>query len=150
MIDIKNLLVPEKETKITVSGFPGFSVNMVYLGPERIKELQSSCMTTEFDRKLKTVRETLDEDKFSHEFSKAVIKNWEGLTLGYLEQLALVDIGDNDPDNLVTYTQENAEALLRNSAEFMSWVNEVVFDLNNFRRDSTTIPKRTTKDVPGT
>ena len=31
------------------------------------------------------------------------------------------------------FTEENAEALVSSSTEFDTWLNEVVFDLDNFR-----------------
>jgi hypothetical protein len=148
MIDIKNLLVPEKQTSMGMNGFPGFTVDMVYLGPERIKKLQKACQKTEYDRKLKMVRETLDEDLFSELFAKAVIKGWTGLNLGSLEELALVDIGEQDPEIEVHYTEKNAEALLRNSVEFTNWINEVVFDLANFRRKPDAIPAEPDQGIP--
>jgi hypothetical protein len=40
------------------------------------------------------------------------------------------------------YTAENAEVLVSSSTEFDTWLNEVVFDLENFRNQ----PK---KAVPG-
>ena len=51
----------------------------------------------------------------------------------YLEDLILVELGDNDPESLLEFTLENAEMLVQNSSEFDNWVNEVVFDLANFR-----------------
>jgi hypothetical protein len=33
----------------------------------------------------------------------------------------------------VEYSQENAEVLVSSSTEFDTWLNEVVFDLDNFR-----------------
>jgi len=39
------------------------------------------------------------------------------------------------------FTEENAQQLVENSSEFDNWLNEVVFDLENFRsreqKDST-------------
>ena len=54
----------------------------------------------------------------------------------YLEDLLLVDLSDNDPDSELEYNQENAEQLVNNSTEFDNWLNEVVFDLANFRGGS--------------
>ena len=31
------------------------------------------------------------------------------------------------------YSEENAQTLVENSSEFDNWLNEVVFDLENFR-----------------
>ena len=55
--------------------------------------------------------------------------------LKYLEDLLLVDISGKDPEVELEYTQENAELLVENSSEFDNWLNEVVFDLENFRSD---------------
>ena len=77
--------------------------------------------------------ETLDEEKFVEEFAKATIKDWKGLTLEHLETLVLVDISSKDASEEVEYTKENAQVLVSESTEFDSWLNEVVFDLDNFR-----------------
>ena len=76
----------------------------------------------------------LNEEKFIREFSEATIKDWKGLKLKYLEDLLLVDLGTNKPDTLLPYDADQAEILVQNSSEFDTWVNEVVFDLANFRR----------------
>ena len=34
---------------------------------------------------------------------------------------------------MLPYTDENAQQLVENSNEFDNWLNEVVFDLENFR-----------------
>ena len=48
----------------------------------------------------------------------------------------LVDLQNNDPETELEYNQENAEELVQNSADFDNWVNEVIFDLANFRGGS--------------
>ena len=35
----------------------------------------------------------------------------------------------------VEYSEENAEVLVSQSTEFDTWLNEVVFDLDNFRSE---------------
>ena len=45
-------------------------------------------------------------------------------------------MGDEDPDKELEYTEENAETLVNSSTEFDTWLNEVVFDLENFRTGS--------------
>ena len=51
----------------------------------------------------------------------------------YLEDLVLVELGSNDGNTLLPYTEENAQQLVENSNEFDNWLNEVVFDLEHFR-----------------
>jgi len=56
----------------------------------------------------------------------------------------LVNIGDKDKNSEVDYTEENAEVLVSQSTEFDTWLNEVVFDLENFREQSKgTLSKKT-------
>ena len=47
----------------------------------------------------------------------------------------LVDISSEDREAELPYNQDNAELLVKNSADFDNWVNEVVFDLENFRSE---------------
>ena len=56
-------------------------------------------------------------------------------------------MGDQDSSKEVGYTTENAEQLVSNSTEFDTWLNEVVFDLDNFRgRPKARVPKTPRKD----
>ena len=80
--------------------------------------------------------ESLDEDKFIKHFTSATVKGWKGLKLEYLEDLLLVDLAKQDTKLPLTYTDENAQTLVENSSEFDNWLNEVVFDLDNFRSQS--------------
>ena len=77
--------------------------------------------------------ESLDEDKFVKEFTNSTIKSWKGLTLEHLETLLLIDTEGQDMSKELEYTSENAEVLVSSSNEFDTWLNEVVFDLDNFR-----------------
>jgi hypothetical protein len=79
------------------------------------------------------VTETLDEDKFVVEFTLSTVKNWKGLTLENLSALLLIDTKGQDLSKELEYTVENAETLVSSSTEFDTWLNEVVFDLDNFR-----------------
>ena len=45
---------------------------------------------------------------------------------------------ENDPTTELEYSQENAQLLMQNSTEFDQWLNEVVFDLANFRGGAET------------
>ncbi len=130
---LKTLMVETKSALVEFSGLKGFSVEVANLSKKELQALRKKCITTKFDRKTRQAVEDLDEDKFVTEFTKAVIKNWKGLTLEHLETLLLVDIEGKDPKTELDYTLENAETLVSSSTEFDTWLNEVVFDLDNFR-----------------
>ena len=55
-----------------------------------------------------------------------------------------------DPESEVDYSADNAEQLVANSTEFDTWLNEVVFDLDNFRggteRKGNRAPRKTASE----
>lgn len=157
-MDLKKLMVDTKAVWVDFAGLEGFKVEVVNLSRKELNGLRKKCTTTKFDRKTRQAVEEIEEDKFVTEFTSAVVKNWKGLKLSYLESLLLVDIGGQDPNAELEYTEENAETLVSSSGEFDTWLNEVVFDLDNFRTgpekssDGSTgkvLPKRSVKDDKG-
>ena len=148
-MDLKKLMVDTKSVWIDFPGLKGFEVEVANLSRKELTGLRKKCTTTKFDRKTRQAVENLDEDKFIVEFTNSVVKNWKGLTLGHLETLILIDIDEQDPEKELEYSTENAETLVSSSTEFDTWLNEVVFDLDNFRSGSkggSSKPPR--KDVP--
>ena len=141
-------MVDSKAVWIDFPGLSGFSVEVANLSRKELTALRKRCTTQKFDRKSRQLIETLDEDKFVIEFSEASIKNWKGLTVEHLETLILIDTEGQDPTTEIEYTKENAEVLVSNSSEFDTWLNEVVFDLENFRgQPKGRSPKKTGKAV---
>ncbi len=130
---LKSLMVDTKEAWVEYPGLRGFEVQVVNLSRQQLINLRKGCMITKFDRKSRAPIETLDEEKFVAEFTRATIKNWKGLKTKYLEELLLVNIDGQDPEADIEYSPEDAEALVSNSGDFDQWLNEVVFDLQNFR-----------------
>jgi hypothetical protein len=135
-MDLKKLMVDVKEVWVDFPGLSGFKVKVANLSRKELTNLRKRCTVQKFDRKTRQVVETLDEEKFVTEFSGAVIKGWEGLTLENLETLLLIDTEGKDLSEELPYTDENAEVLVSSSTEFDTWLNEVVFDLDNFRTDA--------------
>jgi len=147
-MELKKLMVDTKSAWIDYPGLDGFSVEVVNLSRKELTALRKRCTTTKFDRKTRQPVENLDEDKFVTEFSQASIKGWKGLTLEHLETLLLINSEGEDPTAEVNYSLENAEILVTNSAEFDTWLNEVVFELDNFRSEpKRAVPKKTREPV---
>jgi len=132
-MNLKNLMVDTKSAWVPYAGLDGFEVEIANISREKLTQLRKSCVEMRFDRKSRIPVEELNETKFVRAFTDNAIKNWKGLKLSYLEQLMLVDITAEDPDQELEFDADNAELLVKNSADFDSWVNEVVFDLDNFR-----------------
>ncbi len=147
-MELKKLMVDTKSAWIEYPGLDGFSVEVVNLSRKELTALRKRCTTTKFDRKTRQPVENLDEEKFVTEFSAASIKNWKGLTLEHLETILLINSDGEDPKSEVNYSIENAEILVSNSAEFDTWLNEVVFELDNFRSEPKRVmPKKTREPV---
>jgi hypothetical protein len=141
-MDLKSLLVDSKTTWVEFPGLDGFEVELANLSRKELVNLRKKCTTNKFNRKTRAFEESLDDEKFVKEFSEATIKGWKGLKLSYLEDLILVDLEGQDLSKEMEYTLENALVLVENSSEFDNWLNEVVFDLENFRSKE---PKQTAK-----
>jgi hypothetical protein len=132
-MELKSLLVDSKTTWVEFPGLDGFEVELANLSRKELIALRKRCTQNKFNRKTRAFEEVLDDDKFIKEFTEATVKSWKGLKLSYLEDLVLVELGNNKPNSLLPYTDENAQQLVENSNEFDNWLNEVVFDLEHFR-----------------
>ena len=148
-MDLKSLLVDSKTAWVDFPGMEGFEVELANLSRKELVSLRKRCTTNKFDRKTRMFNETLDETKFVSEFTSATVKGWKGLKLKYLQDLILVDLKGQDPEQEMEYTPENAEVLVENSTEFDNWLNEVVFDLENFRSPEPTKPVQKASPVSG-
>ena len=134
-MQLKNLIIDSKSAWVDFPGLSGFSVEVVNLSRKELQGLRKRCTTQKLDRKTRQMEEVLDEDKFVSEFSRLVVRNWKGLTLENLETLLLIDTENKDLSEELEHSQENAEILVSQSNEFDTWLNEVVFDLDNFRTE---------------
>jgi hypothetical protein len=132
-MELKSLLVATKTTWVEFPGLDGFEVELANLSRKELLALRKRCTQNKFNRKTRGFEESLDDEKFVKEFTAATVKGWKGLKLEYLEDLLLVDITGQDPKAELDYTDENAIQMVENSSEFDNWLNEVVFDLDNFR-----------------
>ena len=132
-MQLKNLIIDSKSAWVEFPGLDGFSVEVVNLSRKELQPLRKRCVTQKLDRKTRLMEEILDEDKFVEHFTEATIRDWKGLTLGHLETLILIDTTDKIMTTELPYSSENAQILIAQSTEFDNWLNEVVFDLDNFR-----------------
>ena len=147
-MELKSLLVDSKTTWVEFPGLDGFEVELANLSRKELINLRKRCTQNKFNRKTRAFEEILDDDKFVIEFTNATVKGWKGLKLSYLEDLILVDLKGQDPNSEMPFTKENAQVLVENSSEFDNWLNEVVFDLDNFRSGTEKrVPRKAKKAV---
>ena len=132
-MDLKSLLVDSKTTWVDFPGLDGFEVELANLSRKELTNLRKKCTINKFNRKTRQFEDELNDEKFVVEFTRSTVKNWKGLKLEFLQDLLLVDLKDQDSKKELEFSEENAQVLVENSTEFDNWLNEVVFDLENFR-----------------
>ena len=140
---LKGLMVDTKSAWVSYPEFEGFEIEVATLARQELISLRKNCMFQKFDRKTHQKVEELDEDKFIKRFTEATVKNWKGLKYKYLEMLIPVDISGVDAEEELPFSLDDAILLVKNSGDFDTWLNEAVFDLDNFRtkREGTTVEK---------
>lgn len=129
-LSLKNLLVPSKSLEVEYPGMPEFKVQVAFLSRETLQQIRKKATKTSFKNRQPV--EELNEELFLDLYVKAAVKGWSGLKLKYLEQLAPVDLSGQDLEAELEYSEENALYLMKNSANFDSFVSEQVTDLGNF------------------
>jgi hypothetical protein len=93
--------------------------------------------STKTSFKNRQASEEFNEDLFLQLYVENAIKGWSGLKLTYLEQLAPVDLKDQNMEAELGYSAENALYLMKNSSNFDAFISEQVTDLGNFSTTSS-------------
>lgn len=135
-LSLKSLLVPSKEVSVDYPGMPGFNIQVSFLSRETLQIIRKKATKTTFKNRQPV--EELNDDLFLELYVKGSIKGWTGLKMSYLEQLAPVDVSDQDPNSELEYSEENALYLMKSSVNFDAFISEQVTDLGNFSRSNTT------------
>jgi hypothetical protein len=148
-MELKSLLVDSKTTWVEFPGLTGFEVELANLSRKELTNLRKKCTINKFNRKTRQFEDELNDEKFVVEFTRSTVKNWKGLKLEFLQDLLLVDLKDQDSKKELEFSEENAQVLVENSTEFDNWLNEVVFDLENFRTNNEGKVKGTPGPVSG-
>lgn len=134
-LSLKSMLVPSKEVSVEYPGMPGFNIQVSFLSRETLQTIRKKATKTTF--KNRQPIEELNDDLFLELYVKGSIKGWTGLKMRYLEQLAPVDVSDQDPESELEYSEENALYLMKSSVNFDAFISEQVTDLGNFSRSNT-------------
>lgn len=132
-LNLNSMVKPEQSVEFDYPGFTDFKVTLCYLGREKLNTIRKACVIKKITKQ--GVEDGLDLDKFNKLYSQAVIKGWSGFKLSYVSQLMLVTLPDDvNQDTPLEYTVENAEALLKHSTDFDTFVTSMLSDLANFTK----------------
>ncbi len=127
--------MPSKAVDVEYPGMPGFVISVCFLSRETLQSIRKKSTKTTF--KNRQPIEELNDELFLELYVKASIKGWKGLTLKYLEQLAPVDVSDEDLESELDYSEENALMLMKASTNFDAFISEQVTDLGNFSKNKS-------------
>lgn len=133
-LSLKNILVPSKAVEVEYPGMPGFKVSVSYLSREVLLKIRKNTTKSVF--KGRQVVEEPNDEAFLEQYVEAAIKGWTGFKLRYVEQLVPVDISEQDKEEELEYTKENALMLMKNSSDFDNYITSVVSDLGKFSKNS--------------
>lgn len=132
-LNLNSIVKPEQAMDFDYPGFPGFSVKLCYLGRERLNAIRKACISKKVSKE--GIQDSMDFEKFNRMYSEAVILGWKGLKMKYVSSMMLVDIPEGvDGDSELEFTIENAEAILKHSTEFDTFVTSTLGDLANFTK----------------
>ncbi|QGH45222.1 hypothetical protein [Bacteriophage Eos] len=131
MISLKDIAVETKQVEATYPGLPNFKVKVNYVSRKTSRKILDESIVDKWENGVAVKRQ--DDDKFLEAFVRTAIGGWEGLTVGDVEKLMLIET-DADPETEVAFSVDNAAMLMRNSQAFDSWINKTVFELDTFRK----------------
>lgn len=135
-------------TWIDVEGYDGFKVKVAYLSRQELTKIKNAATRHVFNPKVGAKEETIDNDLFVKSFVSATVEDWEGFTLEHaLNLLPITPPESADLGEKIEFTEDEALFLVKESPTFDSWLNDIVFDLSRFPRETTKETKRPIKKV---
>jgi hypothetical protein len=136
-LSLKSLLAPSKTVEVDYPGFTNFKIKLAFLSRETLINIRKKATKTSY--KNRSPVDELDDKLFLKLYVDAAVKDWSGLKLSYLEQLAPVDLTGQDMDAELPYSQDEALALMQSSSNFDAFVSETVTELSNFSKTNTPV-----------
>lgn len=133
---LANLIKDDNVIQVEHPEFDGFIVDVAFVSKDRTRKMIERATIKKFSKSTHQLEEDIDNTLFLQLYSKALIKGWKGLKLEYLLELAPVDLGDEDLDKEVEFTDANALVLMNNSNAFDQWLTGVSSEIKNFSKSN--------------
>ena len=133
MSKLQSMLKDTIEAWMPFDGLPDFEIKLAYLARPELEKIRKAATRPVFKKHQK--EDELDSDLFMKTYVKACVLDWKGFTLEYSTKLLPIEVPEGiSLDELVDFSPEEALSLVKNSPEFDKWLNEVIFDLDSFRK----------------
>lgn len=134
MSKLQSMLKDKLEAWVAVDGFPGFEVQLAYLSRPELERIRKSVTKLELNKRSRAMEETIDTDAYTKVLVKASVIGWKGFTFEHALKLLPIELDGVDPATEIDFSPEEAFLLVKNSPQFDSWLNEVIYDLDSFRK----------------
>ena len=134
MSKIKNLVAKETTTWVDFPDIDGFSVNIRFLNREDLMKVRNASLTYKFNKRTRQREEEIDNDKFLEHYAGKAIMGWRGLKAKHLPLLLPADISSMDPNEEISYEEEEAIDLLKSSTVFDQFITDAINDFEQFSK----------------
>ena len=134
VVNIASLAVPSKEVEVDFPGVDGFKVKVAFQSRDELMKLRKKATTSKF--KNRQLVEEVDDELFLELYVRAVVRGWTGLKLKHLVKLMLINAPEADYDKDVAFSESNALALMKGSADFDGFITDTISDVSNFSKSS--------------
>ena len=135
-MDLSTMMVPSATVWSEYPGIEEFQVQLAHLTREELMKIRKKSINKKVSRRTRGVEDEVDSDLFQDLYISAVIKDWKGLKLKYLHKFIPVNIGAQNPEEELEYSENNARELMKNSTDFDNWVSSMIEDVEAFTKPS--------------
>ena len=109
-----------------------FYVDINFVSMDKLSSIRNRALVMKFNTRTREREETVDNDKFLEEYAKVIVKGWKGLDIKTLSKILAVDAAEEDPAEIIPYSQDEAVDLLQNSPNFLSFITDTLNDFEKF------------------
>ena len=135
-------MVTDKVTEVEFPDIDGFTVNICYLGRDKLMKIRNGALVYKFNKRTRQREEEVDNDKFLEAYTEAVIKGWSGLTVRGLSHLLPVDVSKMDPKKEIPYSAEDALDLIKNSTIFDQFISDTLNNFDTFETEAKEVSEK--------
>ena len=134
MSKIGSLVNKETTSWIEFPDIDGFEVQLRFLTRDDLMKIRNQSLTFKFNKRTRQREEEIDNDKFLEHYAGKAIMNWRGLKAKHLPLLLPADISSLDPNEEISYDEEEAIDLLKSSTIFDQFITDAMNDFEQFSK----------------
>lgn len=120
----------------------GISFELKFVSKSKFRLITDQCTTLQFDPRSKVHQPKVDTTKMVELFVKEAVHNWRGATprrLALIAPVNLESLSDEQKDAELVFSYEQLVALVKETYELDSWMQEAAMDIRCFNVGS--VPK---------